>query len=179
MANTINLIHTKNGLSPQFEKIEKSIKRVSIIAVSLFLFASLITGLMFYYYSSQLTHFEEFRTSLRTQIAASKTKEGLLTSIKDRTRIVERTMATQRPWAETLELLTAVAVPPALSGISIDEQNKIEVRIKTQSIDELLGPVNTFIGYAKEGLLKNPQLTSVQFDKNGEVMVSITFIKVF
>ena len=131
------------------------------------------------YFLSQLTSLEATRTELRSQINTAKNKEGLLTSIKDRTRIVERAMASQRPWAETLDLLGTVAVPPALSSVSVDEQNKIEITIQASSIDEMRAPVATLISYANEGKIRNPILQSVQFDKNGLVSIAVSFGMVF
>lgn len=177
--DTINLISTKTGLSPQLSLIETSLRRTSGIAIVAFLLIGLSVGGLFMYYSSQLATLESTRTTLRNEIAAAKHIEGLLTSIKDRTRIVEKTMDSQRPWAKTLNLLGEIAVPPALAGVSVDENSKIETTIQANSIDDLVSPVRMFISMAREGRIRNPVLQSVQVGKNGFVTISVSFIMVF
>ncbi len=178
-ASTINLISTKTGLSPQLELIETSLRRISTVAVVIFLGAGLFVGALYLYYSSRLTNLETARAQLRSQISNAKNSEGLLVSIKDRTRIVEKAMSSQRPLAETLNLLSTVAVPPILTGVSADEESKIDITITGNSIDEVAPPVAALIAYAKEGRVKSPELRSIQFGKNGVVTISISFNAVF
>lgn len=173
--NTINLIATKTGLSPQLELIENSLQRASTIGVVIFLAAGLLVGALYFYYSSTLTNLEAVRTELRSQINAAKNNEGLLISIKDRTRTVEKAMNSQHQWAQTLDLVGTAAVPPALSAISVDDENKIEVTVQGTSIDELVAPITTFTAYAKEGRIRNSELRSVQFGKNGIVTMTVAF----
>lgn len=177
--NTINLINTKTGLSPQLARIETSLRRAATVAIIVFLAAGLLVGALYFYYSSQLTTIEATRTQLRGQISAAKNSEGLLISIKDRTRIVEKAMDSQRPLAEMLELLSFVAVPPALSSVSVDEDSKIEISIQANTIDEILPPIEALIAYANDGRVRSPELRSVQFGKDGTVSVSIAFNAVF
>lgn len=177
--SSINLISTKTGLSPEVELIENSVRRASTISIFVFLAAGFLIGGLYLYFSSQLTSLEAMRTELRSQINSAKKNEGLLVSIKDRTRIVERAMASQRPWAETLDLLGTVAVPPALASVSVGEQNKIEITIQDGSIEAMRAPIATLISYANEGKIRNPVLQSVQFDKTGVVIVAVSFTMVF
>jgi hypothetical protein len=178
-ANTINLLSSKAGLSPQIELIQRSIKRISSISVVVFLLAAVSVGGLYYYYTTQQRTLEAERDSLRNQIRAASINEGLLISIKDRTRIVERAMTSQRPWGDMLDLLGTIATPPALSSISVEEDNKIKITIQSASINEIAQPVEQLIAYAKEGKIRNPELTSVQFEKDGLVSVSIAFVAVF
>jgi hypothetical protein len=177
--NTINLMATKTGLSPQVELIERSLQKASVIAVIVFLVTGLSVGGLYVLYTSQMNGLEQTRTELRSQINAAKNNEGLLVSIKDRTRIVEKAMGSQRPWGKILDLLGTVAVPPSLSTVSIGDENTIDISLQGTSIDEIAVPINVLIGYAKEGRIKNPKLTSVQFGKDGQVNVSVTFLAVF
>lgn len=177
--NTINLINTKTGLSPQFALIEASLRRASVVAIVIFLFLGFLVGGLYMYFSSQKKSLELSRNELRNEVAAAKNSEGLLTSIKDRTRIVERAMASQRPWAKTLNLLGEIAAPPALVSVSVNEEANIETTLQANSIDELVSPVNTLISKALEGKIRNPILRSVQFGKDGIVAISVTFGMVF
>ena len=175
LPNTINLIRTKTGLSPQLSVIENSLVRASTTGVVLFLMAGLFVGALYVYYAFAQSELEVARTQLRGQINSAKINEGLLTSIKDRTRTVERAMNSQRQWAETLDLLGTIAIPPALSAVSVSDENKIEVAVQANFIDELLTPITTLTRYAKEGRIRNTELRSVQFDKNGLVTMTVSF----
>lgn len=178
-SNTINLLSTKAGLSPQTELIQRSIKRISSISVVVFLLSAISIGGLYYYYTTQQRTLEAERDNLRNQIRAASINEGLLTSIKDRTRIVERAMVSQRPWGEMLDLLGTIATPPALSSITVEDDNKIKITIQSNSIGDIAQPVEQLIAYAKEGKIRSPELTSVQFEKDGVVSVSIAFMAVF
>lgn len=177
--NSINLIRTKTDVSPQFTLIETSLRRVSILALGVFLLVGILTGSLYFYYSSQLKTLDSARENYRKQIRTAKNIEGLLTAIKDRTRIVERAMSSQRPLGETLKLLSTVTVPPQLSSVSIDEQSTIEITLQGNTITDILPPVTTLILYANQGRVRNPELRSVQFAKNGLVTVSLIFSAVF
>jgi hypothetical protein len=177
--NTINLIATKTGLSPQVELIEKSLQRASFIAIIVFLAAGAAVGGFYALYSAQMSSLETERTQLRSQINAAKNNEGLLVSIKDRTRIVEKAMSSQKPWGKMLDLLGTVAVPPTLATVSVDDENLIDITIQGATIDEIVSPINVLIAYAQEGKIKNPKLTSIQFGKSGQVNISLTFSAVF
>ncbi len=175
----INLINSKTGFSPQLLLIEDSIRRASRVAIVLFLLIGLSLGGLYMYFSSKKESLERTRMELRSEITANKNREGLLTSIKDRTRIVERVSTSQRPWVRMLNLLGEVAAPPVLAGVSVNEGGVIETTIQGSSFDELASPVTSLISTALDGKIKNPVLRSVQVGKDGTVRFSITFSMVF
>ncbi len=177
--NTINLIRSKTSGSSQYETVFESLRRASMIALWVFLFTAAIAGGLYYYYINEQKALEQERGELRLRVDQAKIKEGLLISIKDRTKIVERVLAAQRPWADMLDLVGTAVVPPELSAISVDEQNKVALNITAAAIDDIIKPIDMFIEFAKSGKVRNPQLSSVQFNKNGTVTVSLSFIAPF
>lgn len=178
-SNTINLIHTKTGLSPQVELIDKSLKNASMIAIISFLLAGFASGALYYYYASNRSSLEVIRDQLRSQIHSVKNNEGFLMAIKERTNIVQKAINSQRPLAQTLKLLSLVAVPPILAGVSIDEESMINITLQADSIDEILPPIESLIAYSRKGMVKIPTLRSVEFDKNGVVTIMVSFNAVF
>ncbi len=178
-SNTINLIRSKTSGPAQYSAVFESLKRASIVSVWLFLLAAAITGGLYYYYVIEQRALDAERGALRLRVDQARIKEGLLVSIKDRTRIVERVLSAQRPWADMLDLIGTVIVPPELSNIAVDEQNKVGIGITAASIDEIVEPIENFIEYAQTGKIRNPQLSSIQFNKNGSVTVSLSFIAPF
>lgn len=178
-SNSINLVSTKTNLSPQVTAIEASLRKASQAGLVLLLVFGLTIGAVYYYSVRERTVLENTRRDLRSQINAAKNKEGLLTSIKDRTKIVERAMSTQRPWAQMLDLVGTIAQPPFLTAVSVDDQGEIEVTLQGASIDDIVKPVETFIAYTREGKLISPRLTSIQLDQKGKVIVSVSFGIIF
>lgn len=178
-SNTINLISTKTGLSPQIERVAGSLRRAASIAMMIFILSGVTIGSVYYYYYSRRNSLTLDRDQLRNQISAAKNKEGLLVSIKDRTRIVEKVMKSQRPLGEILDLLGRIAVPPLLTNVSIDESSKIEATIQANTLDEIVPPIEAVIAYAQDGKVKAPELRSVQIGKNGIVTMVLAFNAIF
>lgn len=177
--NTINLIRTKTSSSPQMEAIEASLKKSSYIGLALFLGVSVILALLYGLFYFENGNLQKQKTQLIADINSQKSKEGLLLAIKDRTKTVEKAMATQKPWTETLDLVSTFATPPLLSTISVDEQNKVTLSVKADSLDDLLTMVNTIITHTKEDKIRNPQLLSFQVGKTGQVELTISFFALF
>jgi hypothetical protein len=53
------------------------------------------------------------------------------------------------------------------------------VTLKSTSLENILSTVDTISGHVISGKIKNPQLQSFQFGKNGEFEVSVSFFAVF
>ncbi|OGG30580.1 hypothetical protein A3A63_01905 [Candidatus Gottesmanbacteria bacterium RIFCSPLOWO2_01_FULL_46_9] len=177
--NTINLIRTKTSSSPQLDAIEASVRRSAYIGVAAFLCIGVIMAIVYYLFYFENLKLQKEKTQLIDRINAEKNKEGLLIAIKDRTRIVQKAMGSQKPWTKTLDLVATFASPPTLSSLSVDEQNKVVLGAKAGSLDEVLYMVNTIIVHTKENRIKNPQLISFQLGKNGEVEATISFFALF
>lgn len=161
------------------ELVVKSLKRASTLAMILFLFAGVIVGTAYYYYTVQRRTFEARRDVLRSQIGQAKNKEGLLISIKERTQIVQKVMKSQRPLGEILNLLGTVAAPPALVSVTVAETSKIEFTIEANSIDDIGTPVEALIGFARQAKVHAPEIQSLQIEKDGGVTISFAFNAVF
>lgn len=178
-SNTINLIRTKTGGSSQYDAVFESLRRAATAGLWLFLLAAFALGASYYYFYTEQGRLAKQRSELYFRVNQARNKEGLLISIKERTAIVDRVLAAQKPWADMLDLLGTIVVPPALSTISVDDQNKIVVGITAPSIDDIVEPMERFVEYAREGKIRIPQILSVQFDKNGKVTVSLVFTAPF
>lgn len=177
--NRINLIRTKTSSSPQLELVEESLRKTSMIGLVVFVVVGILTGSLYVLFSLERSNLLNTQNQLQRQITEAKNKEFTLVSIKDRTRIVDRTMANQKPWAQVLDFLPTVAVAPQLLSISVDEQGKATVGIQMRSMDEILAAVNGFITLANDSHIRNPQLLSMQFDKDGSIHISVSFFPIF
>ncbi len=177
--HTINLIRNKSAASPQTEAIEASIKKASTVTLSIFVGVSVILASVYFLFYYQLNGQEEQKRDLITRVNSLKNKEAYLLAIKARTKTVEKVMANQKPWVEMLDLVYTFAAPPSLSSISVDEQNKILLTIRTQTLEEILRIVQAIASNVEANKIKNPQLVSFQLVKNGFFEISVSFFAVF
>src|SRR6185369_1581387 len=136
--DTINLIRTKTSSSPQIDAIESSLRRTAYIAVALFLCTGITMAIVYYLFYFQNLTLQKEKASLIARINADKNKEGFLIAIKDRTKIVQKVMANQKPWTLMMDLVATFAKPPLLTTFTVDEQNKIVLGIKSDSLDDVL-----------------------------------------
>jgi hypothetical protein len=88
-------------------------------------------------------------------------------------------MTSKKPWAQLLDQINTFVVPPVLSSITVDDQNKIVLTVNAGSIDTILPIVNALIGLAQANHLISPQLVSIQISKTGNVIASFSFSAVF
>lgn len=175
----INLIQTKAKGSARLAAIEQSLHKSAVISLIIFVSLGVIAGGIFAYYTFRKQSLEPRKKLYVTQINAAKNKEGLLLSIKDRTKIVSNVLFVQRPWASVLDIVSSVVSLNSLSNLSADEQNKFSVSFSAQSLDEVLIPIKQLITFGESGTIKNPELVSVQFSKDGTVDITIAFVAAF
>jgi hypothetical protein len=177
--NTINLIRTKTSNSPQLEAIERSLRKSAVIGLVSCICIAVLCGSVLTLLQMQLTGQEVEQSQLLNEINSLKTKEGYILAIKERTQTVAKAMTGQKPWAKMLDLVYTFAKPPGLLGIAVDEQDKIVLHIQTTSLEEILGITELIIRHVNTGNIKNPQLLSFQFGKNGTFDISISFFALF
>jgi hypothetical protein len=179
MPNTINLIRTKTTNSTQFDAIETSLRRSGYIFLIFVLCTGLLLGVLYVLFSSEEKNLLSQKSEYVARVNSDKNAEGIFRSIKDRTRIVESTMTSKKPWSQLLDDINAIETPPVLSRISVDNQNKIVMTVNADSINTLLPIVNALIARAQTNRFVNPQMTSFQISKTGDVIASFSFLAVF
>ncbi len=177
--NTINLIRTKTEASPQLDAISKSLRKTAMISLISFLCIAVVCGSVFTLLQMQSTNEELEQSQLLKEINSLKVKESYILAIKERTKTVSKAMSDQKPWATMLELVSTFAKPPSLTYISVDEQNKIIIRVEMSSMEEILSLTDIIIAHVYDGKIKNPQLASFQIGKDGTFDVSISFFATF
>lgn len=175
----INLIQSKRKGSVQLEAIEQSLRKAALISLLLFIALGSLVASVFIFFTFQRNTLEKEHLELIRFINISKNKEGLLLSIKDRTNIVSSVLANQHPWSVALDGLSTVAVPPALTNISADEQNNMIVVFEADTLDGVLEPISRLVEMAQTGKIANPELASIQLNKNGSVAITVTLVTLF
>jgi len=177
--NTINLIRTKTSSSPQFDAIEGSLRRTGYIGLAAFLCIGFIIAVVYVFLAGEKSRLETSQKDMTRQLTTNIQKEGMFLSIKDRTRIVKQVLANQKPWSQLLDQVSVFIAPPTLTNISVDDQSKITLSLSAGSVDTVLAVTNSIIAQAKDGRIINPQLTSFQISKTGNIAATISFLAVF
>lgn len=177
--HTINLIHTQANTSPELEAIDTSVRKAAIVALIGFVCVAIITASVYLLYYYKQNKMEGEKTELISRVNSLKNKEAYLLAIKDRTKTVEKVLGNQKPWIQMLVLVNAFASPPALSSITVDEQDKVALIIKTESMEDILRIVDTLRQQVAANKIKNPQLVSFQILKNGTFEIATSFYAIF
>ncbi len=177
--NTINLIRTKTSSSPQLEAIEASLKKTGYVGLIGFLSVSFVLVVVYLFFFQEKNRLQTIHESLTNQLIANSQKEAMYVSIKDRTNIVSKALTSQRPWTQLLDQITSFVQPPTLSDISVDDQGKITMSIKADSVDSMLQVINGIIAETQNNEIVNPQLVSFQLGKNDSIQSTISFFGVF
>lgn len=177
--HTINLIHTQSNVSPELDAIDASVRKATVVTLIVFICVAVVTASVYvlYYFKQQTV--DDEKKELITHVNTLKNKEAYLLAIKDRTKTVEKVLLNQKPWIQVLNLVNTFASPPLLSSITVDEQDKIALIIKVDSLEEVLRIVDSLKQYVSQNKIKNPQLVSFQILKNGSFEISISFYAVF
>ncbi len=177
--HTINLIHTQANASPEIDAIDASVRKAAIFALIGFICVAVITASVYGLYFYQQNREEAEKADLITRVNSLKNKEAYLLAIKDRTKTVEKALGNQKPWIQMLNLVSSFVAPPFLSSITVDEQDKIALIIRSDSLEDILRIVDAMKLNTETNKIKNPQLVSFQILKTGDFEIAISFYAVF
>ncbi len=177
--HSINLIRTKTNISPENKAVEQSVRKNSIIFLVIFVLLSFVVGTIYLYYSNKINIATAQKRELSNRVNALKNKEAYLLAIKDRTKTVKKAMENQKPWIQMLNLVNTFTFPPALTSISVDEQDKILLSINCPNLEDVLRIVDVLIVNVQDAKIKNPQLVSFRLTKTGTYGITISFFAIF
>jgi hypothetical protein len=177
--NTINLIRTKTSSSPQYDSIESSLRKSGYVGLIAFVCIGISLTVIYTLFYFQLQSLDQEKIQLVNRINASKSKEAMLMAIQNRTKVVSNVIKNQKPWMKILDLVSTFASAPLLTNISVDDQNKVVIAVKSQTLESVLDMVNIIISQTKDNQIRSPQLISFQTAKKGGVELTIAFFAVF
>jgi hypothetical protein len=176
---TINLIRAKTAMSRFEETVTVLFRKLSLWALAILIVSGVLVSGMFYYLQvrrEQLTHTQQ---QLSQVISQSKTKEGLLVSVKQRSALISKILGVQQPVSKVFDTVAGFVGVGQMSGITLDDRNTVFLRIHAQSITDVISITDTLIKQTTANLAKAPQLVSLTLGKDGGVDVGLSFIAVF
>jgi len=175
----INLIRTKTGISPQLTAIEQSLRRSAYIGIGVFLCVGIIVAVVYVLFSQERTQLAGRQQSLIQQVTGNAQREAMYVAIKSRVRIVKSAIQNQKPWSKLLDRVQSFVNPADLTDIMVDDQGRISISIKTNSLESLGNVAQALIDEAKAKQVVNPQLSSFSIGSSGTVQSSFSFLAVF
>lgn len=175
----INLFKSESSISPQLEGIQEQLRVIGYGAIGIFLLVGLVVGVTFVVMQAQYQSLTNSKTQLIERINRESQKEGLLVSLKDRIKVVDKAIASQKPWSSLLDTILPLIPPPRLTNIGVDDEDRITITVRLPSIEESMNIVTTMLQLAIEQKIRNPQLTGFSFDKDGGVRMSLSFLPLF
>lgn len=175
----INLIPTKVETSAQTGVAIILLRRLSLWALAILIISGLIAGGVFYYVRLRYDQALQQKQDLSQIVKQNVTKEGLLTSVKQRTALIIKIFGIQQPVGKILDLLVSFVSPDQISVISVDDHNNVTVSIHAASIAEVISITDTLIKQTTASRVRAPQLVSLTLGRTGGIDIGLSFIAVF
>lgn len=176
-SSDINLLKAKTLLTPQMVAVEKQLKKTSLIILVFLVFTGMLFGMGYLVLRQKYEILFQKRQAAIAAISREIRKEGLLMSMKDRITNVKKVFDVQESWPGVFDL-TARIVGSKKTSFSINDTREIGLTIKTDSLEEAFVVVDQVLTEAKSQLLTHPVLGAVQYQKDGSVQLSLTFIPI-
>lgn len=171
----INLLKTQQSLTPYELSGLRRLKLVSTMVLIILLAAGTIAGSAFLIVTQRYNSLETEKNVTTRKITLASRKEVLLLAIKERIPITQRTINSQHPWNTIMNTVRAIASPPVLVGIQIDDKNNLILDLKSTSLDEINTVVQSINQFVIDGIISKPIINSLIVDNEGVVKSSVQF----
>jgi hypothetical protein len=171
----INLLKESAILSPELIQLETSIKKISTLVMIAAVALTLVVGVIFVIFSVRSKSLNDQKLSLLQRISLQAEKEVLVGSIKDRLRLIESVSATETQWDTILQSIFDVAVPPALSSVTLGIKNDVSVTVSAPTIEDVKQVIDTVVGLAQEKRITKPTMSALTVSENGTVRITLAF----
>ncbi len=163
-------------MSPEVLALAEKLRVIGWIAMVGTLVVGIITGLIFLEFQRERELVARDKQLLLTTISSMAKKESLFVSLKDRIPLVSRAINSEKPWGQILDTVAGISSPPSLYSVSVDDHQVVLLNMKSTSFDEVAGWIARVIDLTGAKRIRSPQLVSLQFAKEGTILVSLSFI---
>lgn len=178
-SSDINLLKAKTMLSPQLLAIEGQLRTASLAAVVLLVLTGMFFGVGYTILRRQRAALVSQKQSLMTTIDGELRKEGFYASLKDRLAIISNILQGQRSWLGVLDLIDRITASGARTSFTVNENDEVSLTVTNETLEDTFGVVERVLGEVSEKKIASPILESVQYQKDGTVRVSLTFVPIF
>ena len=173
--NPINLFQNRVAFSPKLAVLERYLRVIRNIFLSLILGVGIITIVVYVIFQFQQRALDEKRQTLFAIVQKDITKEAMLLSLRSRVSALKKIMTYQISIAPYIDATLLIAAPPRLSSFSLGDANTIHIGVDVDSVDEAVSVVASVIQLTNENKIKNPIVTSILLNKDEKVSLGFTY----
>ncbi len=175
-STNVNLLSPAAGVSFQAGEFPKRIRLMAIIALGVFLVASIVTLGTFFYFRGQLTKSQQDERSLLAGIGALTQVETLNDVVTSRMSILWRITTKERDWKKFLGLIDSIISADHVASYSIDEAGSVAVKLVPLTISEAAGVVAKLTSLTKSHQIVQARFDSMNLDPTGNIVLTMSFV---
>ncbi len=176
--SAINLISPRAKLPDSVIRVSKSLARISLVSLVVFLVVSLLVGFFYWTLKKRVEVQRVRRDQLAREVTTFTETETFLTAVRDRSRLADKILGSQLPWWQTLERVSLFAPPPMLASISVDEKRRVVLTIQASALEENFPVLTAIVGDVELKRIIAPEVVSFTLDKDGKSRLVISFFPV-
>jgi hypothetical protein len=172
---SINLFDAKVSLTPIWQVIEKYLLISRQYLLGFVLIAGIALMATYGVVRFRITKLDADQKQLTQIIQTQKVKEGLLLALRARITSLKKILDVQFSVAPYIDTTLLLARPPELTSFSIGEKNTVQISVKLPTIEGAVSLMEMVVKLVNENRIRNPNLTSLSVDKEGLIMMGITY----
>lgn len=172
---SINLFDAKVSLTPIWQVVEKYLLISRQYLLGFVLIAGIALMATYGVVLFRVKQLDADQKQLTQIIQTQQVKEGLLLALRARITSLKKILDVQFSVAPYIDTTLLLARPPELTSFSIGEKNTVQISVKLPTIEGAVSLVERVVKLVNENRIRNPNLTSLSVDKEGSIMMGITY----
>ncbi len=172
---SINLFDTKASLSPSWQLVEKYLVIIRQYLLGFVCIVGMLLVVVYGVIRMRTQQLDVEQKQLSQTIQNQNMKEGLLLALRARITSLKRILDVQFSVAPYIDTTLLLARPPLLTSFSIGEKNTVQISVELPTIQEAVSLMEAVVKLVEEHRIRTPNLTSLTVNKNGSIMMGITY----
>lgn len=172
---SINLFDAKANLTPTWQLVEKYLLLIRQYLLGFVLIAGIGLVVTYGVVRMRTIQLDADQKQLSQTIQNQSVKEGLLLALRARISSLKKILDVQFSVAPYIDTTLLLAHPPRLTSFSIGELNTVQISVDLPDIWEAVSMMETIVKLVEENTIRNPNLTSLTVDKDGSIMMGLSY----
>ncbi len=172
---SINLFDTKASLSPTWQIIEKYLIVVRYYLLGFVCIVGVVLVVAYGVIRMRTSQLDVTEKQLFQTIQNQNMKEGMLLALRARITALKNILTVQFSVAPYIDTTLLLARPPQLTSFSIGEKNTVQISVELPTMSDAVSLMETIVKLVDENKIRIPNLTSLTVNKNGSIMMGITY----
>lgn len=171
----INLFQTKTTLRPVLAMIERYVKTVSLVLLSIVFSGGIMVGIAFFVFGNQRDSMEVKKQEVMTQIKKEEGKESLFLMIRNQLGVINAILPTQVSYAPFLDTTMRIIQSFPLSSFSLGAKNSIIISVNVGSTQEAMTVLSTVLDMEQKKQIVNPILQSFTLEHEKKIQLGLSY----